>query len=93
MLTAAVGPPTGRAAVCESWLYVCLDAMNEHSTDRRPLQPRTLLIIAAIGAVTALLAFVIGRGTVQGMIAVFVVIGVGQRAWAHWYRKRHGLPR
>ena len=51
-----------------------------------------MLIVAAIGAVTALLAYVIGRATVPGMIAVFVVIGVGQRVWAHWYRKRHGLP-
>lgn len=52
-----------------------------------------MLIVAAIGAVTALLAYVIGRATLPGMIAVFVVIGVGQRVWAHWYRKRHGLPR
>lgn len=75
------------------WSYVDHEPMNEHPADRRRLQPRTLLIVAAIGAITALLAYVIGRGAVPGMIAVFVVIGVGQRAWAHWYRKRHGLPR
>jgi hypothetical protein len=66
--------------------------MNEHPTDHPPHQLRTLLIVAAIGAATALLAYVIGRGTLLGMIAVFVVLGVGQRVWAHWYRRRHGLP-
>ena len=51
-----------------------------------------MLIVAAIGAVTALLAYVIGRATVPGMIAVFVVIGVGQRIWPTGTAKRHGLP-
>ena len=68
------------------------ETMNEHRAERRPARPTTLLMVAAIGAVTGILAYVIGRGTVPGMIAVFIVIGVGQRLWAHLYRKRHGLP-
>lgn len=39
-----------------------------------------------------MLAYIIGRGSIVGMIAVFAVIGVGQRLWARWYRRRHNLP-
>jgi hypothetical protein len=67
--------------------------MNEQPTNRRPIRPMRMLIVIAVGATTAILAYVIGRGTVAGMIAVFVVIGVAQRMWAHWYRTRRGLPR
>ena len=67
--------------------------MDEQPTDRLPIRPMRMLVVAAIGAITGFLAYVIGRGTVAGMIAVFVVIGVVQRVWAHWYRTRHGLPR
>jgi hypothetical protein len=66
--------------------------VNEQRPERPPLRLSTLLAVAAIGAVSALLAFVIGRGTIPGMIAVFAVIAVGQRVWSHWYRKRHRLP-
>jgi hypothetical protein len=62
----------------------------------RPARPapsaKTLLGVAAWGATTVLLAYVIGRGTVVGMVAVFAVIGIGQRVWARWYRRRHQLP-
>ncbi len=59
---------------------------------RRPVTAKTLLGVAAWGVITGTLAYVIGRGTVPGMVAVFVVIGVGQRVWARWYRKRHNIP-
>lgn len=59
--------------------------------ERSPVTAKTLLGVSAWGATTATLAYVIGRGTVPGMVAVFVVIGVGQRVWAHWYRKRHNI--
>ena len=67
--------------------------MNQPRPERPPLRVTTLLVVAAVGAISGLLAYVIGRGTVLGMIAVFAVIGIGQRIWAHWYRRRHGLPR
>lgn len=62
----------------------------------RPPRPapsvKTLLGVAAWGATTAVLAYVIGRGTIVGMVAVFAVIGIGQRVWARWYRRRNKLP-
>jgi hypothetical protein len=68
--------------------------VNQQQPPRRPPpNAKTLLIVGGIGAMTATLAYVIGRGNPLGMIAVFAVIGVGQRVWAHHYRKRHGLPR
>jgi hypothetical protein len=36
-------------------------------------------VVAAVGAISGLLACVIGRGTIFGMIAVFAAIGIGQR--------------
>ena len=66
--------------------------MNEQRPEHPPLRLSTLLAVSAIGAVSALLAYVIGRGNIPAMIAVFAVIAVGQRVWSHWYRKRHGLP-
>jgi hypothetical protein len=50
--------------------------------------PKKLLGVAAVGSATAVLAYVIGRGTIIGMVAVFAVLGIGQRVWARWYRKR-----
>lgn len=60
--------------------------------ERRPVTAKTLLGVSAWGATTAPLAYVIGRGTILGMVAVFAVIGVGHRVWARRYRKRHNIP-
>ena len=68
------------------------DLMNEQRPEHPPLRLSTLLAVSAIGAVSALLAYVIGRGNIPAMIAVFAVIAVGQRVWSLWYRKRHGVP-
>jgi hypothetical protein len=61
-------------------------------SERSPLISKTLFFVAIWGAVTVVLAYVIGRGTVFGMVAVFAVSGIGQRFWARWHTRRHSLP-
>ncbi|MHB8467344.1 MAG: hypothetical protein ACYDD7_21220 [Acidimicrobiales bacterium] len=51
-----------------------------------------LALAACWGAGTATIAYVVGRGSVVGMVIVFAVIGIGVRVWAHWYRRRHPRP-
>ncbi|MHB8665482.1 MAG: hypothetical protein ACYDH6_22580 [Acidimicrobiales bacterium] len=63
----------------------------ERQSRPRP-NPRMLALAACWGAGTATIAYVVGRGSVVGMVIVFAVIGIGVRVWAHWYRRRHPRP-
>lgn len=56
---------------------------------RDPPTVGTMAAVAVWGAASAVIAYIVGRGTVIGMVIVFAALGIGQRVWAHWYRGRH----
>jgi Flp pilus assembly protein TadB len=53
---------------------------------------RGLIFAACFGAVVTTVAYLLARGSLLWFIAIMVIVGVGVRVWALWYRRRHGLP-
>lgn len=55
----------------------------------RPPSIRGLATAAAWGGGSAILAYILGRGTVVGMAIVFATLGIGVRVLVHRYHYRH----
>jgi hypothetical protein len=54
--------------------------------------PRTLLGVAAWGAATALIAYLVSGGNLAIFVAVMLLIGIAQRIAAVHIVRRRGLP-
>ncbi len=55
-----------------------------------PLTPRTMLRVAAWGAATTLIAYLLSGGSIPWFIAWMLVIGITQRLVAYWIVRRRG---
>jgi hypothetical protein len=58
----------------------------------KKLDGRGVAGAALFGAGTVVVAYFVAHGSLLVFIAVMVGIGVVARAWAIWYRIRHGIP-
>jgi 4-hydroxybenzoate polyprenyltransferase len=55
-----------------------------------PPTPRTLALIAAWGAVTALVAFALAGGNIAWFAVWMVILSAGHRLLAYWIVRRRG---
>ena len=56
------------------------------------MERRGLIFAACYGAIVTTVAYLLARGSILWFVVIMVIVGVAVRAWALWYRRRHGLP-